>query len=124
MEIENPTPEDIPSKLRPLIEPFQSAPFSVAPERQPELEQLSDKYDFRIRLKADAEDWLFQEFRLGKRIFVGLRTLERLWAYCYGYNTIITELQVAGIGGFERLRNPEECQLAFGLLDWASQKNL
>jgi len=56
MEIENPTADYIPSTLRPLIEPFQSAPFNVAPERQGELEQLRDKHDLRIRLRADAKD--------------------------------------------------------------------
>jgi hypothetical protein len=85
---------------------------------------LRDKHDIRIRLKADAEDWLFQEFRMGKRIFVGLRTLERLWAYCYGYNTIASELQAASGAGVEAMPNPEEYQLAFGILDWASQKTL
>jgi hypothetical protein len=124
MVIKDPAPNDVPSKLRPLMEAFQSAPFHVAPERQEELVALRDKYDIRIYLKADAEDWLFQEFRLGKRIFIGLRTLERLWAYCYGYNTIVTELQRAGLAGFEAVRNREEYALAFHLLDWASQKNL
>jgi Peptidase U49 len=115
---------DIPSKLRPLMKAFQSAPFNVAPERDKELLVLRDKYDIRIYLKADAEDWLFQEFRLGKRIFVGLRTLERLWAYCYGYNTIVTELQKAALAGVEQLQNQGEYKLAFYLLDWASQKKL
>jgi len=124
MVIENPSPNDIPSKLRPLIEPFQSSPFHVAPERENEMLALRDKHDIRIYLKGDAKDWLFQEFRMGKRIFVGLRMLERLWACCYGYNTIVSELQAVGDGGVEAMLNPEEYQLAFGLLDWASQKKL
>jgi hypothetical protein len=124
MEIIDPTPNEIPSKLAPLMEAFQSAPFHVAPERSDELVALYKKYDIRIRLRADAKDWLFEEFRLGKRILVGLRTLERLWAYCYGYNTIITELQKAGVGGVEAMQNQEGYQLAFQLLNWASQKNL
>src|SRR5207247_605994 len=117
MIIENPTPIDIPSKLQPLINPFQSSPFHVAPERQDEMLALRDKHDIRIHLKADAEDWLFQEFRMGKRIFVGLRTLERLWAYCYGYNTIASELQAASEASVKAMPNPEEYQLAFGILD-------
>lgn len=124
MTIENPTPNDIPSKLRSLIGPFQSSPFHVAPERQDEMLALRDKHDIRIYLKADAEDWLFQEFRMGKRIFVGLRTLERLWAYCYGYNAIASELQAASGAAVEAMPNPEEYQLAFGILDWANQKTL
>ncbi len=124
MLIENASADDVPSKLRPLIEPFKAAAFSVAPEREDELVQLREKHGIGIYLKADAEDWLFQEFRMGKRIFVGLRTLERLWAYCYGYNTILTELQTAGPEGFSAIRNPEEYQLAFHVLKWASQKTL
>jgi len=124
MLIENATPNDIPSKLRPLVQPFQSSPFYVAPEREKEMLALWDQYDIEILLKADEEDWLFQESRMMKRIFIGLRTLERLWAYCYGYNTIVSELQAAGMSGLEHVSNSEEYQLAFGILDWASQKNV
>ncbi len=124
MTIEDPESEDIPSRLRPLVRPFQSSPFSVAPERQADLVTLRDKYDIRIYIKVDEKDWLFHEFRLGKRIFVGLRTLERLWAYCYGYNAMITELQRAGADGFVGIRNPGEYGLAFQVLEWASQKKL
>lgn len=124
MTINDPEPENIPSRLRPLTRPFQSSPFSVAPEREHELLALRDQFDIRIYLKADAKDWLFQEFRMGKRIFVGLRTLERLWAYCYGYNAMITELQRAGADGFVGIRNSAEYGLAFQILEWASQKKL
>ncbi len=86
---------------------------------------LRDKYGIRIQLKADAKDWLFEEFRIFElnRIFVGLRSLERLWAYCYAYTAITTELQKAG-GAFAAIENPAEYQLAFKLLDWASQEKL
>src|SRR6266481_5967157 len=98
MEITDAKPEDVPSKLRPLMAAFQSAPFHVAPEREKAMEQLVAKYAVRIQLKADPKDWLFEEFRIFElnRIFVGLRSLERLWAYCYAYTTITTELQKAG----------------------------
>jgi len=71
--INEPKPEDIPSKLRPLMKAFQSAPFHVAPEREKELLVLRDKYDIRIYLKGDAENWLFEERRMLKKIFIGLR---------------------------------------------------
>ena len=67
MEIENQTADYIPSKLRPLIELFQSAPFNVAPERQGELEQLRNKHDLRIRLRADAKDWLLLTKGIARR---------------------------------------------------------
>src|SRR5438874_973295 len=118
MVIENATPNDIPSKLRPLIEPFQSSPFHIAPEREKEMLALRDQHDIKILLKADAEDWLFQESRMLKHIFVGLRTLERLWAYCYGYNAIASELQAASGPSVADMPNPEEYELAFAILEW------
>lgn len=125
MEIADAKPENVPSKLRPLMAAFQASPFHVAPERKAEMVRLRDKYGIRIQLKADAKDWLFEEFRIFElnRIFVGLRSIERLWAYCYAYTTITTELQKAG-GEYDSIENHAEYQLAFKLLDWASQEKL
>ena len=125
METTNAKPDDIPSKLRPLMAAFAASPFHVAPEREAEMARLRDKYGIRIQLKADAKDWLFEEFRIFElnRIFIGLRSLERLWAYCYAYTAITTELQKAG-GEFSNIENHAEYQLAFNLLDWASQEKL
>jgi len=125
MEIADAKPENIPSQLWSLMAAFQSSPFHVAPEREAEMIHLRDKYGIRIQLKADAKDWLFEEFRIFElnRIFVGLRSLERLWAYCYACTAITTELQKAG-GAVAAIENPAEYQLAFKLLDWASQEKL
>jgi hypothetical protein len=125
MEIKDAKPDDIPSKLRPLMAAFTASPFHVAPERKAEMERLRDKFGIRIQLKADAKDWLFEEFRIFElnRIFIGLRSLERLWAYCYAYTTITNELRKAG-GTFAAIDNKAEYQLAFNLLDWASQEKL
>ncbi|SRR6266567_227907 len=125
MKIIDAKSDEIPSKLRPLMAAFGSSPFHVAPEREAEMVGLRNEYGIRIQLKADAKDWLFEQFRIFElnRIFVGLRSLERLWAYCYAYTTITTELQKAG-GAFAAIENPTEYQLAFNLLDWASQKKL
>ncbi len=88
---------------------FQSSPFHVAPESEAEMARLRDHYGIRIQLKGDAKDWLFEEFRIFElnRIFVGLRSLERLWAYCCGYTIITTELQKAS-GAFAAIENPTE----------------
>src|ERR1035438_4552965 len=125
MEIADAKSEDVPSKLQPLIATFQSSPFQVAPEREAEMLHLRDKYGIRIQLKADARDWLFEEFRIFElnRIFLGLRSIERLWAYCYAYTTITTELQKAA-GSYDSIENDAEYQLACRLLDWASQEKL
>ena len=125
MEIEDANPEDIPSKLRPLMAAFQSSPFQVAPERMMEMVQLQKKHGVRIRLKADAKEWLFEGFRIYElnRIFVGLRSIERLWAYCYAFTAITAELKNA-VGVYNAIGNNAEYQLAFKLLDWAGQAKL
>jgi hypothetical protein len=81
MKITGATIEELPPKIRPLMEAFRLSPFHVAPERKAELDRLLDKHGVLIHLKPDAKNWLFEEFRMGKRIFVGVRTLERLWGY-------------------------------------------
>jgi hypothetical protein len=125
MEIADARPEHVPSKLQPLIAAFQSSPFRVAPEREAEMIRIRDQYGIRIHLKGDEKDWLFEGVRLFdlQRIFIGLRSIERLWAYCYGYTAITTELQKAK-GKFGSIENEAEFQLGFNLLEWASQKTL
>ena len=93
MEITGAEPDDIPSKLQSLVAEFQSSPFLVAPERQGWL-AFQEDYGVRIRLSTIAKDWLFEQFRIFdlNRIFIGLRSLERHWAYCYAYTTIVKEL--------------------------------
>jgi hypothetical protein len=115
--------EDLPPKIRPLMESFGLSPFHVAPERKAELAGLLDKHDIKICLDPNAKDWLFAEFRMGKLIYVGVRTLERLWAYCYGYNAVTTELQKAD-GEFNSIQNHVEFEMGYNLLEWASQTQL
>jgi hypothetical protein len=125
MEIIGAKPEETPSKLKPLMAAFQSSPFRVAPERESDMVGLRDKYDIRVHLKANANDWLFEGFRIFElnRIFIGLRSIERLWAYCYAYTTITLELKKAH-GDFKAIDNRPEFELAFKLLDWAGQRTL
>jgi hypothetical protein len=123
MEMTGAKLEELPPKIQPLMEAFRLSPFHVAPERKTDMVRLLEKHGIGIHLKPDAKDWLFEEFRMAKRIFVGLRTLERLWAYCYAYTTITTELQKAG-GGSAGIENKSEYELALHLLEWASQKTI
>jgi hypothetical protein len=44
MEIKDAKPDDIPSKLRPLMAAFTASPFHVAPERDGEMMRLRDTY--------------------------------------------------------------------------------
>lgn len=115
---------EFPAKLQPLATAFLSAPFAAAPERKDELIKICEEKRFKIRLRPDAEDWLFEEFRMGSLILVGSRTLERLWAYCYGFNTVISELQIGVLGAGSGNGNPEAFGRALGLIDWANQKEL
>jgi hypothetical protein len=123
MKISEGKAEEFPPKLGPLVEAFRLSPFRVAPERREELTELLDKHGVEIYPKPDVRDWMFEEWRMGKKIFVGTRTLERLWAYCYGYTAIITELQKAG-GVFKFITNSAEYKHGFHLLKWAKQETL
>jgi hypothetical protein len=125
MKITDAKPTDIPSKLSPLMDSFQASPFKVAPERKAEMVALYNKHKIRIDLDGDAKDWLFDELHIYdlKFIRIGLRSLERLWAYCYAYTTIITEVQVAGFK-FTDIVHREEFHLALQLLEWANQVKL
>jgi hypothetical protein len=119
------TGDEVPAKLRPLVESFLSSPFNAAPERAKELRQICDQKDIQVYFKANAPDWLFEEFHMYElnRIKIGSRSIERLWAYCYAYTTIATELRkkAKGHGGTE---NEAEYKLAFYLLKWAKQERL
>jgi hypothetical protein len=123
MKISGASIDELPEKLRPLMEAFTLSPIRVAPEREAELLALLDEHGVGVHLKLNAEDWLFEEFRMGRMIFVGTRTLERLWAYCYGYTAIITELQKAD-GVYGDIGNKAEYELGFYLLDWAKQETI
>lgn len=123
MEISGAKIEDLPPQFQPLMEAFRLSPYHVAPERRSELASLLKQHGVGIYLKPDAKDWLFDEWRMGKLIWVGTRTLERLWAYCYGYTAITTELQKAA-GVFNNIQNKVEYQLGFEALEWAKQATL
>ena len=123
MKISEGKVEEFLPKLRPLVDAFRLSPFHVAPERWDELTELLKQHGVEIYPKPDAKDWMFEEWRMGKKIFVGTRTLERLWAYCYAYTAITTELQKAG-GVFKLITNHAEYEIGFHLLKWAKQETL
>ena len=115
---------EFPEKLRPLAKAFLSSPYSAAPERKDELEQICKSTGFKIRLRPNAEDWLFEEFRMANLIVIGTRTLERIWAYCYGFNTMISELQKNGFGVGKKIEISADFSRAIDLINWANQKEL
>jgi hypothetical protein len=109
-------------QLAHLFEAFRCSPYAAAPERADELKSIVETAGMCMRPDPLAESWKFDAIpSLGKRIFVGTRTLERLWAYCYGYSTIITEMQKAGSASLNEVENKEEYQLAFYAINWAEQ---
>jgi Peptidase U49 len=111
-------------QLAHLFEAFRSSPFAAAPERASELQEIIERAGMCMRPDARGESWRFEAIpTLGKRIFVGTRTLERLWAYSYGFTAIITELQLQAQKGAESVPNPDEYLLAFYAVKWADQED-
>jgi hypothetical protein len=109
--------------IRHLFDALCSSPFAAAPERGDELKALVSRSGICAHPDPLTECWKFEAIpTLGKRIFVGNRTLERLWAYCYGYSTIITESQKAGAADLTRTNNQDEYLLAFAAVTWAHQQ--
>lgn len=109
-------------QLAHLFGAFRSAPYAAAPERADELRRIVERTGMCMRLDPRAEDWKFEAIpNLGRRIFIGNRTLERLWAYCYGYTTIFSEIQKAGAADPKAMHNKEEYLLAFYAINWANQ---
>lgn len=110
-------------QLAHLFEAFRSSPFAAAPERASELSQIVNRAGMCMRPDPRAESWRFEAIpTLGKRIFVGTRTLERLWAYSYGFTTIITQNQLQAQQGASDVPNPDEYLLAFYAVNWADQE--
>jgi hypothetical protein len=69
------------SPLSPLIMALQQSPFAIAPERQDELKSLIDQYNITAVLKfGDFE--LAAALVIASRLYLGLSSLEKLWAHC------------------------------------------
>ena len=119
----NTSPDRLSPAIRHLFDAFRASPYAAAPERARELKAIVAGSEICLHPDPLAESWKFEAIpNLGKRIFVGNRTLERLWAYCYGYSTIITESQKAGASELSAVENKEEYQIAFAAVTWAHQE--
>lgn len=117
--------KDIPSKLAPLIDDFKRSASGVAPERSDLIKGIQERFNFRITLDANDRKWIFEGLRIFElsQIKVSLRSLERLWAYCYGYSTLTTEIQKVG-ENYHAVLDSNEYKLAVRSLEWASQDTL
>jgi len=73
------------SPIAGLILNIQGSPFKAAPEREKELDRLRTQLGVTIELAWPGTDFLIGVYPGSSKITVGLCTLERLWAYAYGY---------------------------------------
>lgn len=81
--------EKIESPIKSLLHAFSACPFKIAPEREVELQALVDRHDVRLQIDTVKKEFYIAAWPNFKLVFFGLATLERLWAYAYGYYTLL-----------------------------------
>lgn len=103
------------------------APFSLAPERIPELQALISQRNINFQLDRETHEMRFE----GAELFgglglvcVGMRGLERLWAHTYGMIHVYRRFQAMGFAAPLNLEATEEGRLAARLMTWAIQGEL
>lgn len=117
--IANVDPQEIQSPVRSLLRPFQSCPFAIAPERESELELLRDKHKLRLTLDATRVEFVYWVSSMMRTVWVGLPTLERLWAYAYAYYVFFELHREVGMGVEVKLAEHPSGSKARTLLLWA-----
>jgi hypothetical protein len=123
--LKNAPPELIDSPLQSLIKNFQASPFKVAPEREDELRRLYEANPVRILVDSERKEWIFEHRRiLNNSIYVGLPTIERLWAYSYAYAAIVRIIQRFGLHFFQNPTASDQFAQAARILTWARDADL
>jgi hypothetical protein len=115
--------DEAPSHLKVLLERFVSSPFYAAPERAQELKKISEDTGTFIRVNTHNSDWRFEEGTLSGQ-HISCSTTELLRGYGHTATpatAIITELTVAGSGGYSDIKNKVEFGCAYQLIRWAAQ---
>ena len=98
------------------------APFSLAPERQVELQNLITQRNINFQLDRQTHEIRFE----GAELFgglglvcVGMKGLERLWAHTYGMIHVYRRFQEVGFSELIDLTATAEGRLAAQLMTWA-----
>ena len=111
--------ENINSPIKSLLLAFSACPYKIAPERQDELKALVDRHDVRLNIDTVKKEFHIEAWPNFKLVFFGLATLERLWAYAYGYYTLLEIQRDVGKGVEVDLTTHSTGVKAKELLAWA-----
>jgi hypothetical protein len=109
------------SPLTPLIPALQRSPFAVAPERQNELKALIEHHKVQGILKF--EDSLASALVMAKQVYLGLSSLEKLWAHCWVTTWVWNEWQSRGFKGELDLSASQEGITTLEFMRWALSTN-
>jgi hypothetical protein len=90
------TDKECSSPIRELIPLIAASPFKLAPERDEELRALLDSQGIRMQFDSERAGFNVSIDVETHEITFGLGAAERIWAYVYGYTSILkcTEKQV------------------------------
>lgn len=100
-----------------------ASPFNVAPERETDLRRIRDDKGLRIDFVEDEPGFHLKTTVHDGRISFGIRTIERMWAYSYGYFALVQALQRDQASGrpLDLVGDPQ-LRDAMTLLDWAYKR--
>lgn len=110
------------SPIDPLVKHILSAPFSAAPEKSEEFKELINRHNIKLHLST-SDEFTFQITGL-TGLMIGASTLERIWAYLYGYLYITYIYQDAPGGLVIDLTTNKDRQEASTLLSWATSADI
>ena len=122
LEIENLQPFDSPVKR--LIGDVALSPLLVAHCRRGELEDLISKFDAKIRLDYTGRAFRLEAAKTFPRVYVGVATLERLWALSFAYYTFLELIRSSPKGALVSIGEHPRGGEAFELLKWAMAEEL
>lgn len=93
------TAEPTLSPLDDLGPEIRASPFRLAPERQTDLQALVTKHNIHGILDLDDPSLLAGTFVILGQVYLGLKSLERLWGLCYVSVVIWNQWQSQGFKG-------------------------
>jgi Peptidase U49 len=105
--------------LNPLLGALHKAVFTIAPEREDELAALIKTNQISGEVETNEHGLVGESSVLIRRIWVGLPSMEEVWAFSYGAAYVWNELQKTSFKGSLSLTQTPEANAARELLTWA-----
>lgn len=107
---------------RDLKLPFPGLVYAIAPERADEMAALLERERIQLLLDGYTDDFRFEASVNWATIHVGVRTLERIWAYSYAYLQLALLYQRLPQGAPVDFGASLESRRALALLSWTHGK--